>query len=121
MSQNSYNNIKKYAAFLFMFFTVLSGSSEDITPDNYARISRKALVDILATGRASLQDAKAAIGQQQYGYSENDNSSFRIFLDAIIDGQASSSIDTYIIPLTVFIYYSNNILHKNNLWKNTVF
>lgn len=121
MSHNSYNNIKKYAAFLFMVFTVLSGSSEDIATDNYAKLSRKAIVDILSTGRAFLQDEKPAISRQQYVYSQNENDSLRIYLDAIIDGQAVNSINTYIIPLTVFIYFSNNIIQKNNLWKSTVF
>jgi hypothetical protein len=121
MSQNSYKNIKKYAAFLFMVFTVLSGSSEDMASYSYAKLGRKVLIDILAVGRASLQDAKPAISRQQYVCSENDNDSLRIFLDAIVDDQAVHNMSSYIMPLTVFIYFSNNIIQKNNLWKSTVF
>lgn len=120
MSRNSYNNIKKYAAFLFMVFTVLSGSSEVMDSDGFARISRKAFIDMFATSSAFIQDGKTTIAQSRTGYSEDDRTGFRSFLDSNVEDLSLSHIQVYIL-LIVFVYYFNNLILKNSIWKNAVF
>jgi len=121
MSRSSYNNIKKYAAFIFMIFTVLSGSSDSIDSDSFARIGRKAFVDMLMANRAVLQDTKTVIGQSQSKSSENESMGFRSFLDSDIESSSLNHIQVYILPFTVFVLYFNNHILKNNIWKNAVF
>lgn len=120
MSRNSYNNIKKYAAFIFMVFTVLSGSSDGADSENFAKLGRKAFIDILSTNRAFIQDAKVSIGQSHLRSSVNDDDSFRSFLDTDIENTSLNNIQAYIL-LIIPVYYFNNLILKNSIWKSAVF
>ncbi len=121
MSRNSYNNIKKYAAFIFMVFTVLSGSSDGIDSDSFAKIGKKAIIDILATNKLFIQDAKISINELRIKKSEKDNESFRDFLDINVDDSGLKHIEFYLLPLIVLVYYLNNLILKNSIWKRAVF
>lgn len=103
-----------------MVFTVLSGSSETIDSYSFARISRKAIIDIFAASGASIQDAKASIAQSRIVFSEDDEKSFRSFLDSDFEAPSLNFIQVYIL-LTAFVYYFNNMMLKNSIWKNAVF
>ena len=121
MAQNSYKNIKKYAAFVFMVFTVLSGSSEAIDSDSFIKLGRKAFIDILISNKLFAQDAKLLTSQSRIKIRENNNSAIREFVDA--DASASSIINiyVYILLLILLIFYMNDLILKNNIWKSAVF
>ncbi len=121
MSHNSYNNIKKYAAFIFMVFTVLSGSSDRIDNDTFIKVGKKAFVDILASNRLLIQDARVSMNQPGIRSSVQDNEDFREFLYTNVQNFSLNHIQVYILPLTIIIYYFNNVIQKNNIWKNAVF
>ncbi|HYF84363.1 MAG TPA: hypothetical protein VEB00_15190 [Clostridia bacterium] len=121
MSRDSYNNIKKYAAFIFMVFTVLSGSSDRIDSDNFVKIGKKAFIDILATNKLFIQDAKVSINEARIRKSEKDNEGFRDFMDINAEDSGLKHIQFYILPLIVLVYYLNNLILKNSIWKKAVF
>lgn len=121
MSQNSYNNIKKYAAFLFMVFTVLSGSSDNYDSDNFVKVGRKAFIDILASNRFFIQDAKASVSESRIRSSIRNNEGFREFLYTNVESISLNYIQVYMFPLAIIIYYLNNMIQKNGIWKNAVF
>jgi hypothetical protein len=121
MSHNNYNNIKKYAAFIFMVFAVLSGSSDRIDDSTFIKAGKKAFVDILASNRLLIQDAKFSLNQQRIRSSIQDNNDFREFLYTNVEKISLNHIQANIFLLIVTIYYFNNIIQKNNIWKNAVF
>lgn len=121
MSLNNYKNIKKYAAFLFMVFTVLSGSSDNIDSDSYIRAGRKAFIDIFASNMFFAQDIRELSGQMQRGSTIRINQVFREYLDNFAENSHLNDIKVYIIPLAVFVFYINNLISKNNIWKSAVF
>lgn len=121
MSQNNYSNIKKYAAFLFMVFTVLSGSSDRFGSDSIANIGKKAFIDILATNRLFVQDAKVSINEVRIKKSQKNQEGFRNFLDINVNDSGLKHIEFYLLPLTVLVYYLNNLISKNSIWKSAVF
>lgn len=121
MSLNNYKNIKKYAAFLFMVFTVMSGSSDNLDSNSYVRVSRKAFIDIFATNMLFARDTKEATGQLQRGSTIRINQVFREYLDSFAENSHLNDIKVYSIPLAVFVFYINNLISKNNIWKSAVF
>lgn len=121
MSQSSYNNIRKYAAFIFMVFTVLSGSSEGFDSDSYIKAGKKAFIDILASNKLFIQGEKVSVHQSAIRNSEQDNDSFREFVAANSENTSLNNIKTNAFPLTLQVYCLNNIILKNNIWKNALF
>jgi len=113
MPHNSYNNIKKYAAFIFMVFTVISGSSELFDFDSIVKGGKKALIDILVEGRFIAQDERLPLSRAHIQSIIQNNEELREFLDA-------ENIQVC-ISLTILICCLNNIIMKNNIWKNAVF
>ena len=120
MSRSSYN-IKKYAAFIFMMFTVLSGSSDRIDSDSFIKVGKKVFIDILTTNKLFIQEARVSISHSRIRSSVQYNEGFREFLDANVEDSSLNHIQVYIFPLTILVYYLNNIILKNNIWKNAVF
>ena len=121
MSRSSYNNVKKYAAFIFMVFAVLSGSSERFDSDSFVKVGRKAFIDILATNRQFIQDAKVSINQSRSRSYAKENEGFKDFLDINVDDSGLKRIQVYILPLLILVYYLNNLIFKNSIWKRAVF
>lgn len=121
MSQNSYNNIKRYAAFIFMVFTVLSGSSDRVDSDNFVKVGRKAFIDILTTSRLSIQDTRISSSQLRSRSNIDVNEGFREFLDTYASNSHLSNIQVYIFPLIIFVFCMNSIILQNNIWKSAVF
>jgi|GEM_PF-846952 len=121
MSHSSYNNIKKYAAFIFMIFTVISGSSERLDSDNFVRAGRKAFINILATNRQFIQNTRVSINQSVIGNTTRQNERFKDYLDINVDDSGLKYIHVYISLLLIFVYYLNNFILKNGIWKNAVF
>lgn len=121
MSHDNYKNIKKYAAFLFMVFTVLSGSSDNLDSGSFAGAGRKAFIDIFATKVLFAQDIRESSGQLQRGSNIRINQVFREYLDNFAENSHLSDIKVYIIPLTFFVLCLNNLISKNNIWKSAVF
>lgn len=121
MSGKSYNNIKKYAAFIFMVFTVLSGSSDRVDSDNYVRLGKKALIDIIGTNKLFAQDLRISSSQLRSRTAIEDNDGLRAFLDTYGEDPYLNNIRVFIIPLIIFIICINNPLLKNDIWKNAVF
>ncbi|MDD4504138.1 MAG: hypothetical protein PHS15_04845 [Clostridiaceae bacterium] len=121
MSRRSYNNIKKYAAFIFMVFTVLSGSSDGIDSDSFVKAGRKAFVDILAANKLFIQESKVSINQPRIKSSVKENEGFKDFLDINVDDSGLKHIQVYILPLLILVYYANNLIFKNSIWKSAVF
>ncbi len=121
MSEKNYNSIKKYAAFIFMVFTVLSGSSGRIDSDNYVRLGKKALIDIIVTNKLFPQDMKISSSQLRSRTIIEDNDGLRVFLDTYGEDSHLNNILVFVIPLIIFIICINNPLLKNNIWKNAVF
>lgn len=121
MSRKSYNNIKKYAAFIFMVFTVLSGSSDGIDSGNFLKIGRKAFIDILSTNRSFIQDIRESSSQLRSRSAIKGNEGFREFLDTYAEDSHLNDIQAYIFPLIIFLYCINNLILKNSIWKSAVF
>jgi hypothetical protein len=121
MSQNSYNSIKRYAAFIFMVFTVLSGSSDGIDSDNFVKIGKKAFIDILATNKLFIQDTRISVNESRIKKSVKNHEGFRDFLDINADASALKHVEFYVLPLLVLLYYPNNLILKNSIWKSAVF
>jgi hypothetical protein len=121
MSQNSYNNIKRYAAFVFMVFTVLSGSSEVADSDNFVKVGRKAFIDILSTSRLSLQDTRISTSQLRSRSAIEVNKDFREFLDTYAGDTHLSNVQVYVFPLIVFTFCISSVISQNNIWKSAVF
>lgn len=120
MLHNNYKNIRKYAAFIFMFFTVLSGSSDGIDPESIARLGRKALVDIIITNRLMMQDTRITIGQPE-SKSEADNKGLRQFLDILAEYSAMEYIIAVVAVAVISDTGINYLLQQKNIWKNAVF
>ena len=121
MSGKSYKNIKKYAAFIFMVFTVLSGSSDRIDSDNYVKVGKKALVDIIGTNKLFAQDLRVSASQLRSRTAIEDDEDLSVFLDTFGEDSHLNNIWVYTIPLIIFIICINNLLLKNSIWKNAVF
>lgn len=121
MSHSSYNNIKKYAAFIFMIFTVISGSSEKFDSESFAKVGRKAFVDILAVNRQFIQYTRVSINQSCIRSSIRENEGFGDLLDINVDDSGLKYIQVYILLLLIFFYYANNFILKNNIWKSALF
>ncbi|MGI6585229.1 MAG: hypothetical protein GX301_03325 [Gracilibacteraceae bacterium] len=112
MPDNRYNSIKKYAAFIFAVFTVLSGSSEVFDFDSIVKGGKKALIDILAEGRLFEQDERLPLSRTHIQSVIQNNEELREFLNA-------ENIQVCIS--TPLICSLNNVILKNNIWKNAVF
>lgn len=121
MSQGSYRNIKKYAAFIFMVFTVLSGSSDAIDSDSFIKVGKRAFIDILITNKLFVQDTRVSIRQSLIRSSEQNSESFREFLYTNVEDTSLIHIQVYIFPITILVFYLNNIIIRNNIWKNALF
>ncbi|HYE11199.1 MAG TPA: hypothetical protein VEF53_13555 [Patescibacteria group bacterium] len=121
MSRDKYNNIKKYAAFIFMVFTVLSGSSDGIDSDNFVKIGKRAFIDILATNKLFIQDVKVSVSESRIKKSEKDHEGFRGLLAINVTDSAPKHVEFYILPLMVLTYYLNNLILKNSIWKSALF
>lgn len=121
MSRNSYNNIKKYAAFLFMIFTVLSGSSESFDSNSVLRTGKNAFIDILVINKLFIQGIKASISDSGIKKSVEDHKGFKDFLDINADTSNQKYVQGYILPLTVSAYCVNDSIAKNNTWQSTLF
>jgi hypothetical protein len=121
MSRSSYNNIKKYAAFIFMVFTVLSGSSEGMNSDSLVKVGRKAFIDMLATNKLIIQEARASINQSRIKSTIKENEGFKGFLDIIVDDSGLKHIHILILPLLILTYYTNDLICKNTIWKSALF
>jgi len=116
----SHNSIKKYAAFIFMFFTVLSGSSDGIDSDSIVKFGRKAIINIITTNKLMLQDIRITSGQLT-SKAAADNEGLREFLDSYAEDSHLDNIRVYVFPLIVFVLCIDYLLLQNNIWKNAVF
>ncbi len=103
MPHNSYNNIKRYAAFIFMVFTVFSGSSEVFDSD----------INTFAASRFVAQNARLSLSRTCIQSSVQNNESLRKYPEA-------ENIQAC-VSFTILICSLNNIIMKNNIWKNAVF
>ncbi|HYE83859.1 MAG TPA: hypothetical protein VEG39_17055 [Clostridia bacterium] len=121
MSQNSYNSIKKYAAFIFMVFTVLSGSSDSFDTDSLVKIGRKAFIDILASNKMFIQESRITVSQSHIRSSGSEDEGFRRFLDTNVEASSLNYFQSYAAPLIISVFYLNNLILKNNIWKSAVF
>ncbi len=121
MSNNSYNNIKRYAAFIFMVFTVLSGSSEGFDSASYVKISKKAFFDILASNKLLIQEAGAQTDQSDTESQYREKNGFRELPGAITEAAALKHVQSNMLPLFASVYIINDTALKNNIWKSTVF
>jgi hypothetical protein len=121
MSQNSYNNIKKYAAFIFMVFTVLSGSSDKVGSDSFVPIGKKAFIEMLANSKLFIQDVKASSGTAELRASSKNQDDFKSFHDINLAGSSLKNIQIYILLIFVFGLFINNSIERNNTWKSAVF
>lgn len=121
MSRSSYYNIKKYAAFIFMVFTVLSGSSDGFGSDSFFEAGRKTFIDILETNKLFIQESKVSINQWRVKSFVKGNEGFKEFLDINADDTGLNHIQVCILPLMILVYYANNLIFKNSIWKNALF
>jgi len=120
MLNDNYKNLKKYAAFLFMVFTVLSGSSDRLDSGSTARLGRKAIIDIITTNKLLLQDIRISSGQLAKKSAEN-SESFREFLDSWTENSVPYSISAIILLFVLLPICINYLLLQKNVWKNAVF
>ncbi len=86
-----------------MVFTVISGSSEVFDSD----------INIVAASRFVAQNARFSLNRTHIQSSIQNNEGLRKFPDA-------ENIQTC-ISFTILICSLNNIIMKNNIWKNAVF
>ncbi len=103
MPHNSYNNIKRYAAFIFMVFTVFSGSSEVFDSD----------INTFAVSRFVAQNARLSLSRTHIQSSVQNNESLRKYPEA-------ENIQAC-VSFTILICILNNIIMKNSIWKNALF
>lgn len=120
MLNNNYKNLKRYAAFLFMVFTVLSGSSEKLDSDSIVQLGRKTIIDIISTNKLLLQDIRISSGQLVKKNVAN-NESFRDFLDNWTENTVSYSINVIVMLLILLPICINYLLLQKNIWENAVF
>lgn len=104
-----------------MVFTVLSGSSDGFDSGSFVEAGRKAFIDILATNKLFIQEAKVSINQSRVKSSVKENESFKDLLDINVDDSGLKHIQVYVFPLLILVYYANNLIFKNNIWKNALF
>jgi len=121
MSHNSYNNIKKYAAFIFMIFTVISGSPERLDSGSFVKPGRKAFIDILAANKQFIQNKRIAVNQSGITSTIEQNEGFIDFLNINVDDSGLKHLHIYILGLLIPVYYLNNSVLRNSIWKNAVF
>jgi len=104
-----------------MVFTVLSGSSESFGNDSFVKVGRKAFIDIIATNRLFIRDTKASVSQLRSRSFVKENAGLRDYLNTNTEDSSLNYIQSYILPLIILVYFSNNLIFKNNIWKNAVF
>lgn len=121
MSQKNYNNIKRYAAFLFMVFTVLSGSSEKYDAVSILRTGKIAFVDISAINKLFIQGMKASAGVSDIKDFTRSNESFRDFLDVNGETSVLKYFMLYMLPLALSVCSFNNSITQNNTWRSALF
>lgn len=121
MSHNSCSNIKKYAAFIFMVFTVLSGSSENFDSGSVVKAGKNAFVDILAINKLFIQGMKAPADNLGIKNLISDNESLRNFLDINADTSTVKQVRFYILLLVLAAAYLNDSIARNNTWRSTLF
>ncbi len=120
MMYSNYKNLKRYAAFLFMVFTVLSGSSERLDTDSIVQLGRKTIIDIISTNKLLLQDIRVS-SDQLVKKNVTNNESFREFLDNWTENTVSYSISALVMLLILLPICINYLLLQKNIWKNAVF
>lgn len=120
MLNKNYKNLKRYAAFLFMVFTMLSGTSERLDSDSIVQLGRRTIIDIITTNKLLLQDIRISSGQLVKRTVTN-NESFREFLDSWAENTVSYGISALVILLILLPIYINYLLLQKNIWKNAVF
>lgn len=121
MPQSSYNGIKKYAAFLFMVFTVLSGSSDGFDADSCVKAGRKAFIDIFASNILSIQDSRITINKPEAGDSGSRAEGLRDLLDTCMEASGPEYIQVCSATPVIPVFYPADLISRNNIWKSAVF
>ena len=104
-----------------MVFTVLSGSSERINPDSFVEAGRKAFIGILAANKLFIQEANISANQLRIRDTIGQSEGFKDFLIINMDDSDLKYIQVYVLLLLILIYYLNDLIYKNNIWKSAVF
>jgi len=121
MSGKSYNSIKKYAAFIFMVFTVLSGSYDKLEAGRPIKAAKDAFVDILVINKLIIQGIKASAADSETRSLIQEHQGFREFLDIDITAYYEKQLKIYVLPLIMAVLCLNNSIAQNNIWRNVLF
>lgn len=121
MNSTKYKNLRRYAAFLFMLFTVYSGSQEDLHIRRAARSLRGVsiyalkLQEMLAQGIQNVKDEesgeKSRYAPDGFNWIAGENG---------VHG-APALYQAVGIAAGGLFFALNNWMTRNNIWRRTVF
>jgi hypothetical protein len=120
MSSKKYLQINKYFAFVFMVFAVMTGVSEDYSGVNVVSVQNSEYTYFLRVSHFLAQDASRARVQilaKRY----NVFSSYIQHLLAVKTAENILYVSFVISILAFSLFYINNRIAQNNLWRATVF
>lgn len=120
MSSKTHLQINKYFAFVFMVFAVMTGVADEFSGAGAMAVQSNEYTYFLRVSHFLVQDASRAkiqILAKRY----NAFSSYVQQLDAVKDAAESIYISFAIAILAFALFYTNNQIKQNNIWRETVF
>lgn len=119
MNTKSSLNFKRCLTYMFVTLSVIAGVS-NYTPVSAVNVSRVSVAYILKLNEMlSQQESLSRI--QAYLEKDSDENCFREFV-AQSTGQSDIRIyAVYTAAVLLIIYFANNSLKKNDIWKSAVF
>jgi hypothetical protein len=121
MSRNGYYSIKKYAAFLFVVFTVLSGSTESYSSDILLKAGKNIFHGMNTADKLFTQSIKASIRSLDAEDPTENNEDCIGFYAININVQDVKYIQIHSMPLRLQEYNFNDSITINNTWRCTLF
>lgn len=121
MSRNGYNSIKKYAAFLFVVFTVLSGSTESYSSDILFKAGKNIFYGMHAADKLFIQDVKASVRSLDAEDPAENNEGCIDFYAINNNDQDVNYIQIHSMPLRLPEYNYKDSITENNIWRCTLF
>lgn len=122
MDTKKYKNLKRYAAFLFMLFTVCSGSQEDMNVHSTAKSLRGAVVYALRLQGMLAQGIQGIKAEESSEGSRFDFSGFNdISGESRFDSEAFGFQQTVIFAVSLLVLALNDWMARNSIWRRMVF
>ncbi len=121
MDTMKYKNIKRYAAFLFMLFTVYAGSQEQVDAPRALKSLRSAAV---YTHKLHGMLAQSIMSMKAENSSEHAHFNFNRMNDAVGEDYDAAAVvfgPAVIYAAGILLITRNNWMTRNNIWRRMVF